>query len=599
MRQTAKTAAPDQIPGCDTASTDRSRFPRPVRVSDDGPGELGRELTGRDDDVRADGAVERSRRGRILRRRISKAVLDDEKLARAESRSRGLVSGLKRPGRLVAAGAYSDASTARTAPAPVEVAPGLRLSPATRRWWRLLTGTPWQWLLFAADVVVLVIAVALAVSLDEARAGGAAGSDLGAVAWLYPAPVFAVLWSRGMYGCRSWRSMIDVLAGVVAAASVGMVALVATAAFAGLEHNTPLALRLWLFAAVGVCLGRVTLLLVQRHARRAGHAGVRALVVGAGEIGSRVVRGLRAHPEYGVLPVGMLDVQPLHRDLEGEVPVLGPPDDIVQVAREMHVKHVILAFSSVPDHELLVQVHRCQDAGLSVSLVPRLFESLNERVTVSHVGALPIVTLDRIDPRGWQFRVKYVMDKLIAAVALIVMLPLLLLIAAAVKLTSPGPVLFRQRRVGLDGHAFDLLKFRSMYVSPPVQESYVPHSGLAPGGIEGADRRTPVGRVLRRTFLDELPQLVNVFRGDMSLVGPRPERPEFVDLFGPQVRRYRDRHRAKAGLTGWAQVHGLRGQTPLADRIEYDNYYIDNWSLGLDLKIMLLTVVAVVTNTTD
>jgi lipopolysaccharide/colanic/teichoic acid biosynthesis glycosyltransferase len=154
-------------------------------------------------------------------------------------------------------------------------------------------------------------------------------------------------------------------------------------------------------------------------------------------------------------------------------------------------------------------------------------------------------------------------------------------------------VFFRQRRVGRDGRVFDLRKFRSMAAPRGDDPGFRPSLGSAPGGVEGDDRRTRLGRLLRRTSLDELPQLINVVRGEMSLVGPRPERPEFVELFQSDIRRYGDRHRVKSGITGWAQVHGLRGQTSLADRVEWDNYYIEHWSLGLDLRILVLTVLAV------
>jgi lipopolysaccharide/colanic/teichoic acid biosynthesis glycosyltransferase len=177
-------------------------------------------------------------------------------------------------------------------------------------------------------------------------------------------------------------------------------------------------------------------------------------------------------------------------------------------------------------------------------------------------------------------------------IGILVLAPLLAAIAITVSLTSPGPVLFRQRRVGRDGHAFDLLKFRTMG-DPASSNVFEPPVGCAPGGIEGEDRRTRIGRFLRATSLDELPQLINVLRGDMSLVGPRPERPDYVTRFAREVARYDDRHRVKSGITGWAQVNGLRGQTSIADRVEWDNYYIQNWSLGLDLRILALTVVTV------
>jgi lipopolysaccharide/colanic/teichoic acid biosynthesis glycosyltransferase len=167
--------------------------------------------------------------------------------------------------------------------------------------------------------------------------------------------------------------------------------------------------------------------------------------------------------------------------------------------------------------------------------------------------------------------------------------------------SSRGPVLFRQRRIGRDGQVFDLYKFRSMHMDALQAELVRDDANVlesllggdtAPGGVEGDDRRTPIGRFLRRTSLDELPQLLNVLRGEMSLIGPRPERPEFVELFNQDIIRYDDRHRVKSGITGWAQVHGLRGQTSLAERVEWDNYYIAHWSLGLDLKILALTFVA-------
>ena len=167
-------------------------------------------------------------------------------------------------------------------------------------------------------------------------------------------------------------------------------------------------------------------------------------------------------------------------------------------------------------------------------------------------------------------------------------------IALAVKLTSRGPIIFRQRRVGRDGLPFDLYKFRTMSGEPDA--SFVPKAGMAPGGVEGIDRRTSIGKLLRRTSLDELPQLVNVLRGEMSLVGPRPERPELVDRYVGDIDRYPERHRVRAGITGLAQAQGLRGQTPLSDRIELDNAYIEHWSLGLDLKIILRTFATVLKN---
>jgi lipopolysaccharide/colanic/teichoic acid biosynthesis glycosyltransferase len=199
-----------------------------------------------------------------------------------------------------------------------------------------------------------------------------------------------------------------------------------------------------------------------------------------------------------------------------------------------------------------------------------------------------------VNPNGWQFAVKHMLDRIGAGVALVVLAPLLLAIAAAVRSSSPGPVLFRQRRIGRDGRDFEMLKFRSMRPVTPGAggiPAVIP-AGVGPGGVEGLDRRTRIGTFLRRSSLDELPQLINVLRGEMSFVGPRPERPEFVGPFIRHVRHYNDRHRVRSGITGWAQVNGLRGQTSLSDRVEADNQYIESWSLALDLRILLMTVAA-------
>jgi lipopolysaccharide/colanic/teichoic acid biosynthesis glycosyltransferase len=191
------------------------------------------------------------------------------------------------------------------------------------------------------------------------------------------------------------------------------------------------------------------------------------------------------------------------------------------------------------------------------------------------------------------------MDRTLAAIGLIILSPLLIALVVLVRLSSPGPIFFRQRRVGRDGEPFDVLKFRSMRPPRESDAAFRPRAGAAPGGVEGEDRRTTIGKVMRATSLDELPQLFNVLLGDMSLVGPRPERPEFVELFNEQIRRYGERHRVKAGITGWAQVHGLRGQTSIADRAEWDNFYIENWSLRLDLKILALTVLTLFRRSED
>src|SRR6478672_8632338 len=245
--------------------------------------------------------------------------------------------------------------------------------------------------------------------------------------------------------------------------------------------------------------------LAQHHARRRGALMTPTLVVGAGLGGGHdVVRRLLGEPEYGLRPVGFLDVDPTRPavDVDLGVPVLGGPDDLVDVCSDTGARHVILAFAYERDHRLAELVRRCQGLGVGVSVVPRLYESVSERGQLDHVGGLPLFSPHAIDPRAWQFTIKHTIDRAFALLALIALSPVLLALALAVRLSSPGPVIFRQRRVGRDGRVFELLKFRTMRTGS--DDRFTPRAGAAPGGIEGSDRRTRIGRWLRASSLDEL-----------------------------------------------------------------------------------------------
>ena len=456
----------------------------------------------------------------------------------------------------------------------------------------LLEGQGWTPLRVVVDLVMGALALLAAVVGGEAV--GLSREGAGAL-YLLPVLIVGALAVRGMYRRQVRVAILDGLGPVVGAVSVSAMVVITITVFAGAPGELgALIARTWIFSVLFVGAGRACLTLVQRQARTRREVGTATLIVGAGEVGAQVARRLTAHPEYGLMPVGFLDADPapyVRRTALG-VPILGTPDDLARVAETVGAGHVILAFSAAPDRGLLPLARECETLGLDVSVVPRLFESMNDRIALERLGGLPLLAMRSIDPRGWQFNAKYAFDRVLAAAALVVVAPVLALVALAVRASSPGPILFRQLRVGRDGTVFHVLKFRSMRVAAEPS-AFLPVPGAAPGGVEGDDRRTWVGRFIRATSLDELPQLINVLRGEMSLVGPRPERPEFVELFERRVRRYDDRHRVKSGITGWAQIHGLRGRTSLSDRIEFDNHYISNWSLALDLKILLLTFGAV------
>jgi exopolysaccharide biosynthesis polyprenyl glycosylphosphotransferase len=411
----------------------------------------------------------------------------------------------------------------------------------------------------------------------------------------YALLTLVILEARGFYGFRLQDTPVDTVARIFAATSIAAMSL--TFARALLSDDATLTgqtVRLWAFALVFLGAGRVGITLDRRRALRRGETGFNTLIIGAGSVGHLIARRLRERPEFGLRPIGFLDKDPMIETDDGDgLRVLGASWDLEQVVQRYDVEQVVVTFSTAPHAVLLGMIRRCRELGVEVVVVPRLFEEVSNRVEVEHLGGVPLLRAATVDPRGWQFAIKYAVDRILAAIALVVLSPLLIALALAVRLSSPGPVFFRQRRIGLDGREFDMLKFRSMHEAPAAAaNSFELPDGVAPGGVEGEDRRTRIGQLMRRLSLDELPQLFNILKGDMAIVGPRPERTRFVRAFEEHVYRYGDRHRVKSGLTGWAQVQGLRGQTSLDDRVEWDNYYIENWSLLLDLKIILMTVPA-------
>ena len=463
-----------------------------------------------------------------------------------------------------------------------------------------------KWALVAAGLDAVLL---LSAGVFSAAATGAAAADARVVVPLVVlAAVAAVrLLTRGVSGMRPSRmDRLDMIREIVTALALGLVGGLAATSLAGADTDEAVrTLALYAAtAAAAMTTGRLVLSAAQRrsHIRRGN--GVRTLIIGAGAIGSQLERRMLSYPGLGLLPVGFLDDHPIAPPrVARRSPVLGSPADLEAIVERTRAEHVIVAFSSTPDSDVLPLVSRCQRLGVDVSLVPRLFEAINDRGRTEQLGPLPLVRLCNTDPSSAPFMVKHLLSRTIACVAIVLASPVFLAVALAIKLTSPGPVLFRQARAGRDGHVFEMFKFRSMRVGGEARSDSAAllhiERGAGPGGVEGEDRRTTVGRFLRRTALDELPQLFNVARGDMDLVGPRPERPDLIAVLEPTVRRYEDRHRVKAGMTGWAQINGLRGQTSLEERIEWDNWYINNWSLWLDLKILIWTPLAVLRTPVD
>jgi exopolysaccharide biosynthesis polyprenyl glycosylphosphotransferase len=465
---------------------------------------------------------------------------------------------------------------ARTRPA--------RLSPT---WSWLFEGRGFLYVTLTVDALLLLAALAIADAIDPAP------SYL--PVFLVSPLALALLAGRRLYDPHAQLGRIDRVAAIV-----GSTAAAALAIAGVIELTEPVATDADLIviqcglATIFLIAWRVAWSTLRIRARVAGESGRRTLIVGAGGVGSRIERHLQEIPKLGLVPVGFVDADPVPPDELGRrgASVLGSTDELDSILDGSDVSHVIVAFQSAPDMTLRGVVRICQEREVTMGVVPRLFDDVTNRMVLEHVGGIPVFELRQVDPKGWEFALKHGFDRMVAAVLLVLVSPLLAASALAVRLSSPGPVLFRQRRVGRDGQVFDVLKLRSMRVAEEPTSAAI-RGDLAPGGVEGEDRRTGVGVFLRRWKLDELPQLINVVRGQMSLVGPRPERPELVDEYSLNVRRYSERHRVRSGITGWAQVNGFVPGTSLADRAEWDNWYIQNWSLWLDFKILLLTIPAV------
>ena len=316
-------------------------------------------------------------------------------------------------------------------------------------------------------------------------------------------------------------------------------------------------------------------------------AGVRSrtLIVGAGDVARRVVTTLSEHGEYGLDVVGAVDDDPKFDADSLGTRTVGGLTEIPNLVKEHHVDVVLVAFSAANQGSMVGVIRDAMNAGATVWVVPRFFELGAAGAGGDHLWGLPVMRLQAPARSRREWVLKRALDFTLSAAGLLVLSPLIAFIAALVYLESGRPILHRQTRVGLDGRPFEMLKFRSMRPAGDAEKTE---------WSADEDRMTRVGRILRDTSLDELPQLFNVLKGDMSLVGPRPERPYFVHLFSELYPSYGSRHRLPAGVTGWAQVHGLRGDTSIEERAAFDNYYIENWSVAQDLKILLRTISAVI-----
>ncbi len=403
-------------------------------------------------------------------------------------------------------------------------------------------------------------------------------------------PVWLLIFnSRKMYGARRNISLDDEFFNVVRLVTIGMLVVMSAAFFyRAFSYSRVVFGLLWISSIAILFAARVVLVSIEKSLYRRGRELRNAVIVGSNETAGRIFEELHDHPLLGYRFIGYFaddrcrDASPL-----GKTEFLGSLEDVPIRLQDLRVELALIAVNT-PEHPKLHRlVRECEGMNVEFLLVPDILEIMTSRMAVRELEGIPFIRLKGIPMTTWGRISKRGLDVLLSSLLLALLSPLFLLIAVLIKLTSRGPVFYRQERVGLDAHPFLMLKFRSMRVGAEAESGPV-------WARERDPRTTAIGRVLRATSVDELPQLVNVFRGEMSLVGPRPERPYFVDRFKALVPKYLDRHRVKTGMTGWAQVNGLRGNTSLEERIRYDIYYIENWSLGFDLRILFRTLRALI-----
>lgn len=418
-----------------------------------------------------------------------------------------------------------------------------------------------------------VLGLAAAIGLSGAAVKGA--REAGGPSVAYALAVLAILAATGQHRLRICLRVADQAGRIVAAAAVPLLILLPW-----LPDGTAAWQAAW--SAALVIAFRIAVSAALRAAHRSGLLTEPALVIGAGTFGAHIGELMRAHPEFGLRPQGYLDEGPPRKDLV--LPRLGAPADLADVVARHGIRRVIVCYAACKDEDLVIVLRASRPLPADVCVVPRLYElgAAVPRSCLDELWGIPLIPLRRLGHLRTGLWLRRIFDAVVAGVLLIAAAPVLLVLAVAIRLQSGQAPLFRQVRDTGNGRSAEILKLRTL----------TSHGDPDTSWAADEQRCSALGRWLRVTHLDELPQLVNVLRGDMSLVGPRPERPYFVREFGRQIVRYSDRSRMPAGITGWAQVHGLNGDTSIVERARFDNQYIEYWSPWLDVVILARTLAA-------
>jgi Undecaprenyl-phosphate glucose phosphotransferase len=446
--------------------------------------------------------------------------------------------------------------------------------------------------LVITDVVMAAQAFALAYWLRRWIPWPDAAQNMGSfrdyisIVLTHVVSIFVVFVFSRLYRLTRGPSRIDEFYAIFASTTVGTLMGLALASL--LLKNSPLELDYsrgmvlygWAVTILLVNVGRLVHSQVRAEMRRHGWGRDRVLIVGTGDVGRMIFQKIQSNPGLGYEAVGFVAADDQDEAPLG-APILGHGGDLSFLIDEHQIDEVIIALPEATHQEILLLIAECERGKVVIRVFPDVFQIMASQVSIGDLGGLPLLTVRSIALRGWRRVAKRLVDVVGATIGLVIISPLMMLMAILIKLDSRGPVFYAQERMGLDARPFRMLKLRSMRHDAESR---------GPGWtVEDDPRVTRLGRLIRRVNMDELPQLINVLIGEMSLVGPRPERPVYVSQFRRSIPRYMDRHREKAGMTGWAQVNGLRGDTSIVERTKYDLWYIENWSLLLDIKILIRT----------
>lgn len=400
--------------------------------------------------------------------------------------------------------------------------------------------------------------------------------------WVGGVILTVVFYLLGLYDSNRRPSIIDDIYDTLKGSLIGLIIILAPTFF--VREFTFSRLTIVIASTLAVvlfCVERVVFKYLKKIIFKKGIGVKNVIVLGDDESVNNVIEKLKKNPESGYRIYGRMGT--VDTDKSSDIPFLGNVSQLRNVISSNSIDIIILT-SPIHDRDRVTEVlTACQDIPVQIMLYPDPYDILTSKIEYQDIDGLTLIGLRSFPFSYWSTLFKRLFDIILSLIFLIIITPILLIVAIFIKITSKGSILYLQNRVGEQGKLFNILKFRTMKENAEEETGPIFAS-------PNDHRTTRIGKVLRKTSIDELPQLFNVLKGDMSLVGPRPERPNFVEHFRDEVPRYIERHKVKPGITGWAQVHGLRGDSSIKERVKYDLFYIENWSIGMDIKIILQTL---------